>query len=194
MKTFTQNRGETTPDELWTVEHPPVFTLGRAADPAHVLAAGAVPVVRTERGGQVTYHGPGQLVAYPLLDLRRRRLGVKDLVNALEQAVIDRLGEHGLEARRKAGAPGVYVGGRKIAAVGLRVTRGCTFHGLAFNLDMDLKPFRHINPCGYEGLEVTQLADHVGSVDRDQEARALAAHIAAQLGVELQDAETPSTS
>jgi len=159
MREFSATRTATTPDELWLLEHPPVYTLGQAGKPEHLLRGNGIPVARVDRGGQVTYHGPGQVVAYVLLDLRRRGLTVKRLVGQLEQAVIDLLASHGVEGARRAGAPGVYVGGAKVAALGLRVRGGCTYHGLALNVDMDLAPFRDINPCGYEGLAVTQLAD-----------------------------------
>jgi len=159
MQAFTKARGEATADELWFVEHPPVFTLGLAAKPEHVLDAGAIPVVRIDRGGQVTYHGPGQLVAYALLDLRRAGYGVKELVRRLEQSVIDLLAGYRVEGARQAGMPGVYVGGAKIAAIGLRVSRGCTYHGIALNVDADLAAFSRINPCGYPGLAATRLAD-----------------------------------
>lgn len=166
MQTFTQERTEDTPDEIWFLEHPPVFTLGLNGKPEHVLAAGDIPVVNIDRGGQVTYHGPGQLVVYPLVDLKRRGLGIRALVEALENAVIDTLSGFGVEARSRRDAPGVYTpGGSKIAALGLRVRRGCTYHGLAFNVAMDLEPFRRINPCGYAGMQVTQVAD-LGGPDR----------------------------
>lgn len=159
MQAFTKARDDATADELWFVEHPPVFTLGLAAKPEHVLDAGAIPVVRIDRGGQVTYHGPGQLVAYALLDLRRAGYGVKELVRRLEQSVIDLLAGYRVEGARQAGMPGVYVGGAKIAAIGLRVSRGCTFHGISLNVDADLAAFSRINPCGYPGLAATRLAD-----------------------------------
>lgn len=159
MQDFTAARGPATPDELWLLEHEPVYTLGLNANPEHLLAAGGTPVVKTDRGGQVTYHGPGQLVAYPLVDLRRLGLGVRELVCRIEQAVIDVLAGYGIEGRRKDGAPGIYVDGAKVMALGLRVRRGCSFHGLAFNIAMDLEPFRRINPCGYQGLEVTSVLD-----------------------------------
>lgn len=159
MQVFTGQRTETTPDELWFLEHPPVFTLGRSGRDEHLLDPGRIPVIRVDRGGQVTYHGPGQLVVYTLLDLRRRQLGVQSLVNRLEQAVIDLLAGAGIAAQRREKAPGVYVEGRKIAALGLRVSRGCSFHGLSLNVNMDLAPFTRIHPCGYRDLEVTQLAD-----------------------------------
>lgn len=159
MQDFTAARGPKTPDELWLLQHPPVYTLGLAGKPEHLLRPSDIPLVKTDRGGQITYHGPGQVVAYLLLDLRRRGIGVKELVQRLEQAVIDLLGEHGVAAERRDKAPGVYVGGAKIAALGLRVRNGCCYHGLALNVDMDLSPFRAINPCGYEGLEVTRTRD-----------------------------------
>ena len=159
MQRFTDERSSTTPDELWLLEHPPVFTLGMNADPAHVLGAGEIPVVRIDRGGQVTYHGPGQLVVYPLVDLRRAGLGVRDLVTALERAVIDFAAALGIEAESRRSAPGVYVAGRKLASVGIRVRRGASYHGIALNVCNDLAPFRQINPCGYAGLEMTRLAD-----------------------------------
>jgi len=159
MQGFTDSRTLDTQDELWLLQHTPVFTLGRNGKQEHLHDTGIIPVIRVDRGGQVTYHGPGQLVVYTLLDLTRRQLGVQSLVRILEQAVIDLLDEHGLAATRRDKAPGVYVDDRKIAALGLRVRRGCCFHGLSLNVDMDLTPFSMINPCGYPGLQVTQLAD-----------------------------------
>jgi lipoyl(octanoyl) transferase len=159
MRAFTDDRDVRTTDELWLLQHDPVFTLGQAGKWEHVLAAGEIPVIPVDRGGQVTYHGPGQIVAYPLLDLRRLGLGVRALVQRIEQAIIDTLDVWNVAATRREGAPGVYVGTAKIAALGLRVRRGCSFHGLAFNVAMDLEPFRRINPCGYQGLAVTQLGD-----------------------------------
>lgn len=158
MRDFTEARTATTGDEVWLLEHPPVFTLGRAALTEHVLDPGPVPVMRTDRGGQVTYHGPGQLVLYTLLDLRRRGLGIKNFVHLLEESLIELLAGYGIDAGRRPGAPGVYVAGEKIAALGLRVRRGCSYHGLSLNVDMDLAPFARIHPCGYPGLRVTQLA------------------------------------
>lgn len=157
MQAFTDQRGADTPDELWVLEHEPVFTLGMNADPAHLLAPGDIPVVQVDRGGQVTYHGPGQLVVYPLIDLRRAGLGVRDLVTALEQAVIATAAAFGIVAATRPGAPGVYVEGAKLASVGIRVRRGASYHGAAINVDMDLGPFSRINPCGFEGLAMTQL-------------------------------------
>jgi lipoyl(octanoyl) transferase len=174
MRTFTAQRTADTPDELWLLEHPPVYTLGQAGKPEHLLRANGIPVVRVDRGGQVTYHGPGQVVAYVLLDIRRRGLTVKRLVSLLEQAVIDLLAEHGVDGARRAGAPGVYVGGAKVAALGLRVRGGCTYHGLALNVDLDLAPYRDINPCGYEGLAVTRLADLGVALSRERAQDALA--------------------
>ncbi len=159
MQAFTQSRGAATRDQIWLVEHPGVFTLGLAGRREHVRVPGDIPVVATDRGGQVTYHGPGQAVAYLLLDLRRRGMGVKDLVRRIEAGVIALLAEHGIEGARREGMPGVYVGGAKVAAIGLRVARGCSYHGVALNTRMDLEPFTRIDPCGYPGLAATQLAD-----------------------------------
>ncbi len=159
MRRFTDERASDTQDEIWFTEHPPVFTLGLNAAPEHVLAPGDIPVVNVDRGGQVTYHGPGQLMIYPLIDLRRAGLGVRDTVTALENAVIALLGDLGITAECRANAPGVYVNDRKIASVGLRVRRGATYHGMALNVAMDLEPFSRINPCGYQGLEVIDMHD-----------------------------------
>ena len=161
MRRFTDERDAATPDEIWLLQHPAVFTQGQAGKAEHVLAAGDIPVIQAERGGQVTYHGPGQLVAYVLLDLKRLKLGVRDLVTAMEQALVDVLKEYALDAAPKPDAPGVYVEGNKIASLGLRVRRGCSFHGLALNVDMDMEPFQRINPCGYAGLRMVQLRDLV---------------------------------
>jgi lipoyl(octanoyl) transferase len=159
MRFFNQARGPATPDEIWLLEHEPVFTLGLAGRPEHVLDAGGIPVVHCDRGGQVTYHGPGQVVAYLMLDLRRRSLGVKELVRRLEQSVIELLAAYRIEGVRRPGMPGVYVGEEKIAAVGLRIASGCSYHGVALNVDVDLAPFARIDPCGYPGLVTTRLAD-----------------------------------
>ena len=159
MQDFTDSRGADTDDELWLVEHPPVFTQGQAGKAEHVLAPGDIPVIQVDRGGQVTYHGPGQIVAYPLVDLKRSGVGVRDFVNRIEETIIRVLARYGVTGERLEGAPGIYVEGDKIASLGLRVRRGCTFHGLAFNIDMDLEPFQRINPCGYQGLRVVRLAD-----------------------------------
>lgn len=158
MQRFTAERADDTSDQIWLLEHEPVFTLGMNGSPAHVLAAGDIPVVNIDRGGQVTYHGPGQLVLYPLIQLKRWQLGVRELVMALEGAVIRLVSRHGIEAHGKREAPGVYVRDRKLASIGLRIRRGCSYHGLALNVAMDLEPFRRINPCGFAGLEVVDLA------------------------------------
>lgn len=193
MQAFTDAREAETPDELWLVEHPPVFTLGQAGKWEHVLLPGEIPVVPVDRGGQVTYHGPGQIVAYPLIDLRRLKLGIRELVCRIEQAIIDTLANWNVEAVRKEGAPGVYVAGAKIAALGLRVRRGCTFHGLAFNVNMDLEPFHRINPCGYQGLAVTQLTDLGGPSSLADVETELVAQLARQLGLVVQMAPPPVT-
>jgi len=169
MQRITDTRDANTPDEIWLLEHPPVFTQGLNGDPSHVLGAGDIPVVQIDRGGQVTYHGPGQLVVYPLIDIRRAGLGVRDLVTALERAVIEYCASLGIEAECRKNAPGVYVAGRKVASVGLRIRRGASYHGLAFNVNMDLEPFQRINPCGYAGLQMTQLAA-LGQPDASVEA------------------------
>lgn len=162
MQAFTRERSADTPDELWLLQHHPVFTQGQAGKPEHILDAHDIPVVQSDRGGQVTYHGPGQLVVYFLLDVRRRNIGVRGLVDLIEQSVLELLLGYGISGELRRSAPGVYVDGRKIAALGLRIRKGCSLHGLSFNIDMDLAPFGWINPCGYEGLEATQLADLLG--------------------------------
>ena len=182
MQRFTDERDPTTPDEIWFLEHPPVFTLGMNASRAHVLAPGAIPVVQIDRGGQVTYHGPGQLVVYPLVDLRRSGLGIRDLVTALERSVIALVAELGVTAECRRNAPGVYVEGRKLASVGIRVRRGASYHGLAMNVSLDLEPFGRINPCGYEGLQMTRLADLAGADTVDAAADALEPHLLRALG------------
>lgn len=182
MQALTDARDANFRDEIWFLQHPPVFTLGMAASREHLLAPGTIPVVPIDRGGQVTYHGPGQLVVYPLIDLRRQKLGVRDLVTALEMAVCDTAAGYGIEACPRADAPGVYVDGRKLASVGLRIRRGCSYHGLAFNVAMDLEPFARINPCGFAGLEVTQLEDLGGPADPRQVAADLAPHLLQRLG------------
>ena len=181
MQDFTDQRDESTVDELWLVQHPPVFTQGQAGKAEHVLAPGDIPVVQVDRGGQVTYHGPGQIVAYPLVDIRRSGVGVRDFVNCIEESIIQVLHHYGVNGVRREGAPGVYVNGEKIASVGLRVRQGRTFHGLSFNIDMDLEPFQRINPCGYEGLVVTQLKAFSPFVFSEVENR-LVDSITAQLG------------
>lgn len=177
MQAFTAARAPDTPDEIWLLQHPPVFTLGQAGKHEHLLTDIGVPLVAIDRGGQITYHGPGQVVAYILVDLKRRGYGVKELVRRLEQAVIDVLAAHAVRAERLPGAPGVYVGGAKIAALGLRIKGGCSYHGLSLNVAMDLSPFAAINPCGYAGLAVTQTRDQ--GIDRSPEA--LAELLAGQL-------------
>lgn len=157
MHDFTDRRDETTPDEIWLVEHLPVFTQGQAGKAEHVLVPGDIPVIQSDRGGQVTYHGPGQQVMYVLLDLKRRKLGVRELVTLLEQTVVNTLAEFNIDAHPRADAPGVYVGEKKICSLGLRIRKGCSFHGLALNVAMDLSPFLRINPCGYAGMEMTQM-------------------------------------
>lgn len=159
MQAFTEARNKITPDEIWWVEHPPVFTQGRNGKPEHLLDPGEIPVIQIDRGGQVTFHGPGQIVLYCLLDLRRRNLGVRQFVTLIEQSIIDLLARYGVDAAARSDAPGVYVQGRKIAALGLRIRHGCSFHGLSLNVDMDLEPFQRINPCGYAGLAVTQTTE-----------------------------------
>ena len=182
MQRFTDERGPLTPDELWLLEHPPVYTLGMNADPGHVLDAGTIPVVRIDRGGQVTYHGPGQLVAYPLVDVRRAGLGVRDLITAMERAVIRHAAGFGIEAQSRAGAPGVYAGGAKLASVGIRIRRGASYHGLALNVNMDLGPFARINPCGYAGLAMTQLASLGGPDTVEAAAAGLAPLLIEEMG------------
>lgn len=190
MRELTDSRDADTPDQFWLVEHDPVFTQGQAGRPEHLLMPGDIPVVQTDRGGQVTYHGPGQVVLYPLIDVRRARLGVRDLVSGLENAVITLLARHGVEARARPDAPGVYVGEAKIASLGLRIRRGGSFHGVALNVDGDLAPFQRINPCGHAGMVMTRLADLVD--DRpgvEAVGEALAECLARELGRELSSAE-----
>jgi lipoyl(octanoyl) transferase len=182
MQRFTDERDSTTLDEIWFLEHPPVFTLGMNASRAHVLAPGDIPVVQIDRGGQVTYHGPGQLVVYPLIDLRRAGLGIRDLVTALERSVIDLAADSGITAECRRNAPGVYVADRKLASVGIRVRRGASYHGLALNVNLDLEPFHRINPCGYEGLSMTQLAELGGADSVATAADGLEPHLLRALG------------
>ena len=182
MQAFTAARAATTPDEIWLLEHPPVYTLGLNGNRAHVLAPGDIPVVQVDRGGQVTYHGPGQLVVYPLVDLKRAGLGIRDFVTALERAVIEVAAGYGISASGRRDAPGVYVAGKKLASVGVRVRRGGSYHGLAVNVALDLEPFRRINPCGYAGLEMTQFASLGGPATVTQCARALEPRLLAALG------------
>lgn len=191
MQAFTDARGPETDDEIWLVEHDPVFTQGQAGKAEHLLAPGDIPVVPVDRGGQVTYHGPGQIVAYPMVDLRRLGIGVRELVCRIEQAIIDTLDEFGIQAERREGAPGVYVDGAKIAALGLRVRRGCSFHGLAFNIAMDLSPYQRINPCGYQGLAITQMVDLGGPSQPAIVAPVLVRELCRQLGLVPVSAPAP---
>lgn len=167
MKSFTDARDDRCDDEIWLVEHEPVFTQGQAGKAEHVLNPGAIPVVQVDRGGQVTYHGPGQQVVYFMLDLRRKNLGVRELVSALENAIVDTCAEYGISAAPRTDAPGVYVNGAKICSIGLRVRKGCSFHGIAFNIAMDLEPFLRINPCGYQGLQMVMLSQLGGPANLD---------------------------
>jgi lipoyl(octanoyl) transferase len=185
MQDYTNRRDESTPDQLWLLEHPPIFTLGQAGKSEHLIDPGDIPVVRTDRGGQVTYHGPGQLIAYLLLDLRRAHIGVRTLVSYLEQSVIALLAQHTVAAAPRRDAPGVYIAQSKVASLGLRVRRGCSFHGLSLNVDMDLSPFERINPCGYPGLRVTQLADQQIDSDIGKIGLQFAHHLASTLGYTL---------
>ncbi len=194
MQAFTDTRDESTPDELWVLQHEPVFTLGQAGKWEHVLMPGNIPVVPVDRGGQVTYHGPGQIVAYPLIDIRRAKIGVREFVNRIERSIIDTLDTWNIVAVRKEGAPGVYVDGAKVAALGLRVRRGCTFHGLAFNVNMDLEPFHRINPCGYQGLQVTQVMDMGGPSSVAAVEDILIGNLARQLDMTPEFAPNPVTS
>ena len=184
MQQFTDERTAATPDEIWFCEHPPVFTLGLNAKPEHLLAPGDIPVVQIDRGGQVTFHGIGQLMIYPLLDLRRANLGVRALVTALEQSVVDLCSDSSVDAAARTEAPGVYVNEDKLASVGLRIRRGCSFHGMALNVDIDLEPFARINPCGYAGLQMTDLNRLGITVDLDQSAQRFLPHFLRHLGLD----------
>jgi len=181
MQLFTDQRSETTADELWLLQHSPVYTLGKNGKPDHILDAQDIPVIKSDRGGQVTYHGPGQVIVYTLLDLNRRHIGVRELVTRIENSVIKLLEDYDIRANARKGAPGVYVDGRKIAALGLRVRKGRSFHGLALNVDMDLEPFSRINPCGYQGLEVTQLSELADVADFSAVEKRLLSHLERQL-------------
>jgi lipoyl(octanoyl) transferase len=183
MQRFTDTRTPETADEIWFTEHPPVFTLGLNASPEHLLATGDIPVVQIDRGGQVTYHGPGMLMIYPLIDIKRLGLGVRDLVTALEQSVVDLAAGYGIDARAKPDAPGVYVADTKFASVGLRIRRGASYHGMALNVRVDLEPFLRINPCGYAGLEMTDLATLGGDSDLDTVRDKLLPHFLRHLGL-----------
>jgi len=182
MSRFTDQRDETTPDEIWLLQHWPVFTQGQAGKAEHVLAPGDIPVVQVDRGGQVTYHGPGQLVIYLMIDIGRRGLGARALVSRIEQALVALLADYGIEAAPRADAPGVYVGPAKIASLGLRIRKGRSFHGLALNVDMDLEPFLRINPCGYQGMAMTQMKHYVQDVEFDTVARGLRDQLVAVMG------------
>lgn len=182
MHTFTDARTESTIDEVWIVEHNPVFTQGQAGKPEHLIDPGEIPIVKSDRGGQVTYHGPGQLVAYFLLNLRRKKMGVRELVTHLESLVINTLRYYDIESAAKPDAPGVYVSGKKICSLGLRIRKGCSFHGLALNVNMDLSPFTRINPCGYQGLEMIQVSDLAGPIKIDAIEKKLVEELAAILG------------
>ncbi len=190
MQKYTDERTEQSPDELWFVEHDPVFTQGQAGKAEHLLMPGDIPVVQVDRGGQVTYHGPGQLVAYVLLDIKRRKLGVRELVTLIEQVIIQALAPYGIEAYAKADAPGVYVEEQKVASLGLRVRKGCTFHGLALNVNMDLSPFSRINPCGYAGMQMIQTKDIAGPQLVDEAKQALQSQFVAQLAVSQTEHKT----
>ena len=177
MQRFTDQRTDTTDDELWLVQHPPVYTLGKNGKAEHILDQGGIPLVQSDRGGQVTYHGPGQLIVYTLLDLTRRRIGIRELVTRIENSIVALLDDYAIDAYARKDAPGVYVDGKKIAALGLRVRKGCCFHGVALNVDMDLEPFERINPCGYQGLKVTQLSALVDVLDFSEVEERLLAHL-----------------
>ncbi|MGF6436390.1 lipoyl(octanoyl) transferase LipB [Kosakonia sp. 1610] len=181
MHDFTDRRDDDTPDEIWLVEHPPVFTQGQAGKAEHVLAAGDIPVIQSDRGGQVTYHGPGQQVMYVLINLKRRKIGVRELVTLLENTVINTLAQLDIVANARPDAPGVYVDGKKICSLGLRIRKGCSFHGLALNIDMDLAPFMRINPCGYAGMEMTQVSKLVENASMDKIRTILIQHFIALL-------------
>ena len=187
MKQFTDSRTGSTPDELWLLQHPRVFTQGQAGKAEHVLAPGDIPVIQVDRGGQVTYHGPGQWVLYLLVDLRRRNLGVRQLVTLIEESLVELLAAYGIAAAPRADAPGVYVNGDKIASLGLRVRRGCSYHGLALNVDLDLEPFQRINPCGHEGLRVTSMAEQLPliALDMEEVGERLLSVVSARLGTEV---------
>ncbi|MCP3851724.1 MAG: lipoyl(octanoyl) transferase LipB [Gammaproteobacteria bacterium] len=177
MQSFTENRGPDTPDEIWLLEHEPVFTLGRNGKKEHILSESNIPIIAIDRGGQVTYHGPGQLIVYLMIDIKRRGLGVRKLVTLIEQSIIDTLHDYQLNAQSKKEAPGVYIDNAKIAALGLRIKKGCSFHGLSLNLDMNLSPFKLINPCGYKGLEVIQLSDYIENINLAQVQQKLTEHL-----------------
>jgi lipoyl(octanoyl) transferase len=182
MQMFTEQRKSDTADEIWLLEHSPVFTLGRNSKKKHILSHSSIPMIEIDRGGQVTYHGPGQLIAYLLIDLKRKKLGVRELVSLIEQSLIATLQDYQLKAYAKKEAPGVYINDAKIAALGLRIKKGCSFHGLSFNIDMDLTPFQQINPCGYENLEVIQLSDYIKGIKIDSVQRSLIDYLTQSIG------------
>jgi lipoyl(octanoyl) transferase len=184
MQNFTDSRTTDTPDEIWLVEHKPVFTQGQAGKAEHILAPGDIPVVNVDRGGQVTYHGPGQQVLYVLLDIKRRKIGVRQLVTALEESVVKLMADHNIQAYPKKDAPGVYVADAKLCSVGLRIRKGCSFHGLALNVNMDLAPFQRINPCGYAGMEMVNSADLNGPKDLAVTGAGLVEHLLSELGID----------
>jgi lipoyl(octanoyl) transferase len=194
MRQFTDARTAATDDEIWLLEHPPVFTQGQSGKPEHILNPGHIPIVQTDRGGQVTYHGPGQLMVYLLADLKRKSVNVRELVTLLEQSVIDLLASHGIHAQAKRDAPGVYVSGKKICSIGLRIRRGFSYHGIAFNISMNLEPFSRINPCGFSGLQMTQLAELGGPADVKTAGMQLMQYLTKNLGYTTchsHDAENP---
>lgn len=193
MQHFTEQRNAGTPDEIWLSEHPPVFTLGLNASREHVLDPGDIPVIQTDRGGQVTYHGPGQLMIYPLIELKRNRLGVRDLVTALEQSIVDLAATLDITAAARADAPGVYVEGCKLASVGLRVRRGASYHGMALNIDLDLEPFTRINPCGFSNLQLTDLKRLGVNVSMHDIAEQLLPHLLGHLGLSDKTVTTASS-
>ncbi len=182
MQSFTEHRTSDTPDEIWLLEHEPVFTLGRNGKKEHILDKTNIPIIEIDRGGQVTYHGPGQLIVYLMIDIKRHGLGVRKLVTLIEQSITDTLNEYQLNARAKKEAPGVYIGDAKIAALGLRIKKGCSFHGLSLNLNMDLTPFKQINPCGYKNLEVVQLSDYIEDIELSKVQQQLTFHLSKNLG------------
>ena len=182
MQSFTEHRTSDTPDEIWLLEHEPVFTLGRNGKKEHILDKTNIPIIEIDRGGQVTYHGPGQLIVYLMIDIKRHGLGVRKLVTLIEQSITDTLNEYQLNARAKKEAPGVYIGDAKIAALGLRIKKGCSFHCLSLNLNMDLTPFKQINPCGYKNLEVVQLSDYIEDIELSKVQQQLTFHLSKNLG------------
>lgn len=190
MQAYTDTRDSEATDELWVVEHSAVFTQGQAGKAEHILAPGDIPVVQVDRGGQVTYHGPGQLVIYFLIDIRRRKMGVRHLVTAIENCIVDALRPYGIESAPRADAPGVYIGEQKVCSLGLRIRRGCSFHGLALNVNMDMEPFNRINPCGYAGMQMTQTSQHHGPQTLDEAAQVVINAFVSQLGyTRLQEVE-----